>query len=184
VSSIDRVVQAFLASLVLAMTGCSSVAGTAIRTGPLDLPSYSGAVSIYASGNPPANAQDLGVVEVHAEEQEATVATLLPLFLQKVASLGGDIAVIDGVRARFEMVQRSHTETFYARCGRGPCAGRNVYGTLDEVMVVSIFGRAMTSKVARRDLLPKVPVPPAPQAEPAVPEPKAEPAKPEGEVTP
>lgn len=135
--------------MIGALTGCTSVGGSAIRTGPVQLGSYSGPVAIYATGKPPPGAVDLGVVEVHASQQEATVDTLLPQFLQKVAGIGGNIAVIEGMRARFDMAGRTHVEQFYYTCNLGAtCSGTRVYSTNDEVMVLSMFGHAMTTQVA------------------------------------
>jgi hypothetical protein len=130
------------------LVGCSSLGGSAIRTGPVQLPSYVGPVAIYSAHQTPEGAVDLGVVEVHALQQEATVETLLPQFLRKVADIGGNIAVIDGVRARFELAGRSHVETFYYTCTMGAaCGGTRVYSTTDEIMLVSMFGRAMTTQL-------------------------------------
>lgn len=136
-----------LSVLALAIAGCSTVSGSAVRTGSLALPAYSGPVAIYAAGQAPAGAADLGMVEVHAAQQEATVETLLPLFVQKVADIGGNVAVIDGIRARFEIVGRAHVETFYYACMTGTaCGGTRVYATDDELMIVTMMGRAMTTK--------------------------------------
>lgn len=166
------------ASLLL---GCSSVGGSALRTGPVQLPAYSGPVAIYALGQPPPGAVDLGVVEVHAAQQEATVDVLLPQFLRKVAQIGGNVAVIEGTRARFEVAGRTHVETFYYTCGMGAtCAGTRVYSTNDEIMVVSMFGRAMTTQLPPTPGGPLIPTEPPP-AEPtpaAPPPPPPEPAPP------
>ncbi len=132
--------------LALALAGCSSQGGSFVRTTEI-APAYTGPVRVYASGNPPAGAVDLGAIEVHGEQQEGTVDELLPLFVRRVAELGGDAAVVDGVRARFEIVPRVQIETGYVICGRGhPCATKTAYGSTDEVMIVSIFGRAMTTR--------------------------------------
>ena len=137
---------AAIALAALAGTGCSSIGGSAIRTGPVQMPAYSGPVAIYSTGQAPPGAVDLGVVEVHASQQEGTVDVLMPQFVRKVAQIGGNIAVVDGIRARFELVGRSHIETFYYTCGLGAtCAGTRVYAANDEVMVVSVFGRAFST---------------------------------------
>ncbi|MDF2692692.1 MAG: hypothetical protein K0S65_1075 [Labilithrix sp.] len=156
-------VAAIVATLVT--TGCSSVGGSAIRTGPVQLPAYAGPVAIYAMGQPPPGAVDLGVVEVHAAQQEATVDTLLPQFVRKVAQIGGNVAVIEGTRARFELAGRTHVETFYYTCGMGAtCAGTRVYSTNDELMIVSMFGRAMTTQVPGSSEPPLIPQgPPSPE---------------------
>jgi hypothetical protein len=161
-----------VAMLALGVSACSSVGGSAIRTGAVQLPSYSGPVAIYALGQPPPGAVDLGVVEVHAAQQEATVETLLPQFLRKVAQIGGNVAVIEGTRARFDMSGRTHVETFYYTCGMGAtCAGQRVYSTNDEIMIVSMFGRAMTTQLPGTSGPPLIPPGPPPDPEPAEPTP-------------
>src|SRR5687768_13124391 len=76
---------ALASAFAFTLGGCSTVGGSAIRTGAVQLPSYAGPVAIYSMGQPPAGAVDLGVVEVHAAQQEATVDVLLPQFVRKVA---------------------------------------------------------------------------------------------------
>ena len=160
---------ALVVGLGLASAACSSVGGSAIRTGPIQMPAYTGPVSIYSTGQAPPGAVDLGVVEVHASQQEATVDTLMPQFVRKAAEIGGNVAVIDGIRARFELVGRTHVETFYYTCGLGAtCAGTRVYAANDEVMVVSVFGRAFSTQAVppgEQPLIPPTETPPVP-AEP------------------
>lgn len=168
-------VRALLPILACTSAACSTVNGSAIRTGPVQMPSYSGPVAIYPMGQAPPGAVDLGLVEVHASQQEGTVDTLLPQFVQKVAQIGGNVAIIDGVRARFELVGRNHVETFYYTCGMGAtCAGTRVYAANDEIMVVSMFGRAMSTRVQPSSndapLIPPGPPPPPPPS----PEPEKE----------
>ncbi len=170
----------FAVVLALLAAGCSSVGGSAIRTGPVQMPAYSGPVAIYSTGVPPPNAVDLGVVEVHAAQEEGRVDTLLPQFVAKVASIGGNVAVVEGVRARFEIYGRTHVETFYYTCGMGmTCAGTRVYSANDEVMIVSMFGRAMTTNAPPMQgppLIPQGPPPPPSPPEPA-PAPAEEPSQ-------
>ena len=167
-----------VAVLGFASAACSSVGGSAIRTGPVQLPAYTGPVAIYSTGQAPPGAVDLGVVEVHASQQEATVDTLMPQFVRKAAEIGGNVAVIDGIRARFELVGRTHVETFYYTCGLGAtCAGTRVYAANDEVMVVSVFGRAFSTQAVPPGEQPLIP----PTESPAVPaEPAPAPAPAEG----
>ena len=169
ISWMGRVGASVLLAGAVALGGCSSVGGSAIRTGPVQLPSYSGAVAIYPLGQAPPGAVDLGVVEVHAAQQEATIDVLLSQFVRKIAQIGGNVAVIEGVRARFELAGQNHVETFYYTCGMGAtCAGSRVYSTNDEIMTVSMFGRAMTTQLpasAEPPLIPPGP-PPAPETPP------------------
>lgn len=155
--------------------GCSTVRGSAIATGP-SRPAYSGPVSIYAANDVPANAVDLGVVEVSAAQSESTISTLLPVFVQKVAQIGGNIAKVDAVRAHFELVTRTHLETYYYPCGqRAQCAGQRLYTTNDEVVVVTMLGHAYSDAgVPAPRVVPAEP-PPDPSAPPPLPAPVPEP---------
>lgn len=128
---------------VVALSACSTVGGSAIRTGPAELPPREGPVAIYASGVPPQGGTELGVVEVHGVQEDARVDVLLPQLVRKAAQLGGDALVIDGMRARFDVVGRAHVEQYYYQCGGGGmCGGTRVYDTNQEVVVVTLFGRA------------------------------------------
>lgn len=132
-----------LALFALGSMACSSVGGSAVRTGPLRLPPHVGAVSLFVA-NRPASAVEVGVVEVHAAQSEATIETLLPSFVAKVAALGGDAAVVDDVHTRFEIGTRWHTETYVYQCGwRATCVGTRTFPVTEEIMVLSMRGRAM-----------------------------------------
>ena len=128
---------------MLATAGCSTVTASSVPTGSLRLPPNSGPVALYASGVRP-EGQDLGLVEVHARESEGSIETLLPLFVQRVAQLGGNAAVIDGVTGTFDVVTHARTETYSYACGfHATCTGTRVVPVSDEVMTVSIHGRAV-----------------------------------------
>jgi hypothetical protein len=131
-----------LASVVAFACGCSSVGSSAVRTGPASLPPYAGPVAIFAASQP-TDGTELGVVEVHAINLEATIETLVPLFVQRVAQLGGNAAVIDDVGTHFQIVPRPYTETYTYPCGFGAmCIGTRTYVVSDEVMLVTVRGRA------------------------------------------
>ncbi|RYG63296.1 hypothetical protein EON77_21110, partial [bacterium] len=103
------VTPALLASALT--TGCSAPTSMAIPTGAVRLPPRSGGVAIFASSKPVGT--ELGIVEVKGFGHESSVDELLPIFVRRVADLGGNAAVIEGVRARFNLVQRPYFETFY-----------------------------------------------------------------------
>jgi hypothetical protein len=139
----------FVATALLFAGGCSSVGGSAVRTGPLRLPPHVGAVAIFAA-NRPAAATEVGVVEVHAAQSEATIDTLLPSFVAKVAALGGDGAVIDVVETSFRIGTYWHTETYTYRCGwHSTCIGTRTYPVSEEIMYLSMRGRAVKLGGAR-----------------------------------
>jgi hypothetical protein len=149
-------------AFALAATACSSVGASAVRTGPLHLPPHAGPVALYTAGEPVAGV-DLGLVEVHAAQSEATIETLLPLFVQKAAQIGGNAAVVESVRARFEIVTHPQIETYTYACGyNATCTGTRTYAVNDEVMVVTIRGHAVRTGAIPGEG-PPVPLPEAPQ---------------------
>jgi hypothetical protein len=147
----------WLGAVTLLAAGCSSVSASAVRTGPLHLPPHVGAVALYAAGEPVTGA-DLGLVEVHAAQSEATIDTLLPLFVQKTAQIGGNAAVVESVRARFEIVTHPQIETYTYACGYNAiCTGTRTYAVNDEVMVVTIRGHAVRTGPIPGEMPPSPP---------------------------
>jgi hypothetical protein len=135
-----------LAALV-GSAGCSSVGASAIHTGPLRLPPRSGPVAIYVVGHP-MKGQDLGLVEVHAAQSEANIETLLPVFAQKVAQLGGNAAVIEKVSAEFGMRTHLQMETYSYPCGYYTCIGTRSYPVYSEIMYLQMAGHAFQAPLA------------------------------------
>lgn len=128
------------------LAGCSSLGASAVRTGPVRLPARSGPVALFTPSSPPAGV-DLGVVEVHGSQYEGSIEDLVPLFAAKVAEIGGDAAVIEDVRASFDVVSYTQTETYTYPCGYGGvCTGTRLNPSSNEVMTVSMRGRAMSTK--------------------------------------
>jgi hypothetical protein len=99
-------------------------------------------VAVYAANVPP-SATELGRVEVRAEGVDADIELLVPEFLDKVASLGGDAAVIDSVDARFDMVQSTTTESYVYPCAFRSCVGTRMVPYTTEMLVLVMRGRAM-----------------------------------------
>lgn len=137
------------ASLLLAcsLIGCSSVQATAIATGPVHAAPRGGPVAIYAA-QVPVGSIELGQVEVQGEGTDGAVETLLPVFVQKVAALGGDQAVIDSIDAKFELQTTTMPETVLAQCAWRTCIGTRYVPTTAEVLTVKIRGRAMRAPAA------------------------------------
>ncbi len=134
----------------LASGGCSSVAGSAVHTGAVRPQPYAGVVALYASGVTPPGVEQVGVVEVHAAEGEATVEALLPVFVRKVTQLGGTIAVLDSTDTRFDIVPVPHTESYAVPCGyRGMCFASRTIITNAEVMTLTLRGRAFVPAAPR-----------------------------------
>lgn len=133
-------------ALLAFVVGCSSIQATAIATGPVHAAPRAGPVAIYASHVPPA-AVELGLVEVRGDGDEGGVDVLLPLFVQKVAALGGDAAVIDAVDARYELSITTTPETMLQPCPWRTCTSTRYVPTQTEVLVVTMRGRAMKTEV-------------------------------------
>ena len=90
----------------------------------------------------PSHGVELGEIEVHGTQSEAELNELLPELAHRVTELGGDAAVIDTVRARFDIVEHPYAETYTYSCGLGVCTGTRLYSTNDEVITVSLHARA------------------------------------------
>lgn len=106
------------------------------------MPSRSGPVAIYVAAQPPP-ARELGTIEVSGEDREGAVEVLLPAFVEKVAALGGNVAVVDAVDARFEMRVRTTVETYTYPCGFATCTGTRLVPMPEEVSITTMRGRAL-----------------------------------------
>lgn len=147
--SIPRSFVLLLAAGVLSLgSGCSTARGSAVRTGPLRLPPNIGPIALYAT-EVPAGARELGVVEAHALGEDGDVETLLPVIVQKAAQLGSNAVVIDDVRAEFRIIDRPQVETFSYPCGWRTCVSTRVYPASEEIMIVTMHGRALLTEDAR-----------------------------------
>lgn len=131
-------------TLAIALVGCGPAAsGSAIATGPYRLPPAVGPVALYAT-TMPAHAREVGVVEAHAFGEDGTVETLMPVLAKKAAQIGGNAVIVDSVRAEFTIVDRPQVETFSYPCGWRTCISTRVYPALEEVMIVTMRGRALS----------------------------------------
>jgi hypothetical protein len=131
------------ATLAFFVGGCSSVGASAVRTGPQHAAPYAGPVALHALGDAPSDADLLGTVEAYGSEHEGNIETLIPVFTQKVAQLGGNAAVIDGVRTEFSTYLVPYTESYSVPCGLGAtCVRTRTYLTNQEVMRLTVYGRA------------------------------------------
>jgi hypothetical protein len=92
--------------------------------------------------------REVGIVEVRAYGDEGNVEILLPAFLDKVAGLGGNVAFVESVRARFEVVRSPRMESYVYPCGFSYCTGTRAWSTLDEVTSVVMSGRAYFNDAA------------------------------------
>src|ERR1700690_4511347 len=92
---------------------------------------------------------ELGPVVVSGADGDGDTEMLLPLFMQRVAELGGNTAVIETVRTRFETVGYHHPNP-------GICGSRNTVHVCaptkayTRVRIVVMRGRAFSVPVASR----------------------------------
>lgn len=147
-----RPLLALAITAAMAATGCSSVGGSAVHTGAARPQPYAGVVALYASGVTPPGVEQVGVVEVHAVEGEATIDALLPAFVRKVTQLGGTIAVLDSTETRFDIVPVPHSESYAVPCGyRGMCFASRTIVTNAEMMTLTLRGRAFVAAPSRSE---------------------------------
>jgi hypothetical protein len=177
-SSSRFLVPALAAALLSGAVGCSSVGSSAVRTDGAYTQKHHGAVRVYAVV-PPAGVRVIGMIEVHALNQEANFETLMPVFMKRVADIGGTGGVVDHVNTHYEVRTEYRTESYAVPCGyRSTCYQTRIVPYQYQVRILSIQGRA---------LLPiDAPGPPAIEEKPATSPvaPKTEPARPESGGTP
>lgn len=129
-------------SLLFAL-GCSSVGSSAVRTDGGFAGRHMGAVRVYAVV-PPNGVRVIGLVEVHAVNEEANVETLMPVFMKRVADIGGTGGVIDDVQTHFEMRTEWRTEHYSYPCGyRSTCWSTRVVPYTYQIRMLRITGRAL-----------------------------------------
>ncbi|MFO0675638.1 MAG: hypothetical protein U0169_03830 [Polyangiaceae bacterium] len=126
---------------IVSTTGCSSLRGSAVRTGPMRRPPATGAIALFAPGHVP-QGRELGVVVVHATGIDATVDVLTPEFVRKAASLGANAAVVEDIHAEFAFLSRPFVETYAYPCGFWTCTGTRMSTLNDELLTVTLRGRA------------------------------------------
>ena len=152
-----------LSALFLLAAGCSSVGSSAVRTDGLAPRAQVGPVRVYAIAAPP-GARVIGVVEVHAINEEANIEKLMPVFLTRVAQLGGSGGVVDHVLTGYEWRTEMRMESYSYPCGyRGTCMSSRMVPYTYEVRFLTIQGRALVpDNVAPPQPQPTITAPPQP----------------------
>ncbi len=131
-----------LASLGAA-TGCTSVSSSAVRVDGGVARKHLGPVRVYAVV-PPEGVRVIGMVEVHAVNEEANVERLMPELLRRVAELGGTGVVVDQVQTHYEMRTEYRTESYAVPCGRGAtCWSTRIVPYTYQIRILSLQGRAL-----------------------------------------
>jgi len=149
-----------LFALLAPSTGCTSVSSSAIRTDGMPARKHVGGVRIYTV-LPPENVRVVGVVEVHALNDEANVARLMPEFIRRVAELGGTGAIVDHITTSYETRNEVRAESYSYPCGfRQSCWGTRFVPYTVTLRLLSIDGRA---------LVPEATPPPKPAPAPKLP---------------
>lgn len=168
-----------LAAALLGGIGCSSVGSIAVRTDGAWTQKHLGAVRVYAVV-PPDAVRVIGMVEVHALNQEANFETLMPVFMKRVADIGGTGGVVDNVNTHYELRTEYRTESYAVPCGyRSTCWQTRIVPYQYLVRILRIQGRALLPLDAPGP--PAIDVKPvAPGASSAPGAPSASPRPPEG----
>lgn len=131
------------ATLLAGALGCSSVGSSAVRTDGAYGRKHHGAVRVYAVV-PPEGVRVIGMIEVHALNQEANFETLMPVFMKRVADIGGTGGVVDHVNTHYEVRTEYRTESYAVPCGyRATCYQTRIVPYTYQVRILSIQGRAL-----------------------------------------
>lgn len=125
-----------------ALGGCARYNVSAVPTSEHSLAAYIGPVKTVAV-NVPRGAQPIALVQAVGQE---TLEVLVDGFTKRVGEAGGNLAVVESVRSKFELVSRS--ESYSYSCGT-TTAPRTCNGTrqvLVEVVTTQVDGRAFRVK--------------------------------------
>jgi hypothetical protein len=118
--------------------GCNPVRTSAVPT--KSVRAWSGRVFILAYSPPDDDVEEVGLVQAVGINKE--LPKLIEHFAEKVASIGGNIGVVDSVRTRFEWV--TATETYQYACGSSKsyqtCTGTRL--VTREQATTTVIGRA------------------------------------------
>lgn len=134
-----------LAMIIAALLGigCSSVGSSAIRTDGGWTQKHHGAVRIYAV-IPPDAVRVIGAIEVHAINQEANIETLMPVFMKRVADIGGTGGIVDNIVTHYEIRTEYRTESYAVPCGyRSTCWQTRIVPYQYQIRILRIEGRAL-----------------------------------------
>jgi len=120
--------------VLVSSAGCATVQGSAVAVdGTPETPS-NGPVQLVMLGIPP-GARAVGIIQARGH---VAIDELAPEFVAQAASLGADIAKVDTISTKFEMV--SQTESYSYACGKSTCSGSRTVER--EVATTQMLGRA------------------------------------------
>lgn len=127
--------------LATASLACSTVRGSAVRTGGGGEGEYQGQVRITAFE--PRGAQQVGLIQARGQEP---IDQLAEEFRSQAAKVGGNVAKVDDVTTKFEMVTRTETYSYSCGTSKAPqtCTGTRTVTT--EVCTTQLVGRAFRSE--------------------------------------
>ncbi len=138
-----RIAPFAVAVSALFSVACTSVGSSAVRTDGGWTQKHMGPVRIYAVVLPD-QVRVVGMVEVHAVNDEANFERLIPVFMKRVADIGATGGIIDHVNSWFEMRTEWRTESYAIPCGyRSTCWSTRVVPYTYQVRILSIQGRAL-----------------------------------------
>jgi hypothetical protein len=127
-------------ALAVALAGTACALPThAVRTTGAPLPPYQGPIEVSMSAEPESG-RLIAVVEV--DDTYGTVDDMMPAFLRRVATEGGNFAKIDDIGMRYEMRTCHRTETYECGTKDKPKKCERTVTDATEVGTFHILGRA------------------------------------------
>jgi hypothetical protein len=88
----------------------------------------------------PSNARELGVVQAHSDQTDIT--RLMPEFVSRVASLGGNFGKIDDITTTYEMRTVTTTQSYSCGSVNAPRSCMRTVTSTVEVPTTRVLGRA------------------------------------------
>jgi hypothetical protein len=125
-------------TLLVSVSACSGVAGSGVATGG-NHAAYQGEVRVFAAYEP-SETEQVGLIEARSHGQP--LEKIVDELRRQAAQLGGNVAKIDRVRSKFEMVQRTRTESYSCGTTQAPRTCTRQVTEWVEVRTTTVFGRA------------------------------------------
>ncbi len=139
-TTIDSKSALLLSVLALGLAACSGISGSAVRQS--NAAAYKGEVRVIAL-DPPAGAIQVGIIQAKGPW---TIDALTKELKAQCASVGGDLAKVDEVGTKYEMITENQTYSYNCGTAQSPRTCTGTRTVTKEVGTTQIVGRAFRTE--------------------------------------
>jgi hypothetical protein len=126
--------------LLVAVAGCEPpVVSSAVPSSAAQLGAPVRPVMLSSLGVPP-GARELGLVQAHSNQTD--IRKIMPEFVARVASLGGNFGKVDDITTSYEMQTVTTTQSYSCGTPNAPNTCTRVVTSQVEVPTTRVLGRA------------------------------------------